>query len=128
MLTSLVLPLFGLLSLYYTFSTLVHYIHNPFLLLLCTVLTISLQVAFVDIILPYNSQFNTKSLFFSNTSILYGNPIILTEICNIECFLLICLIYRKKTKPISHTRCNTFFYITSSFRTQTHFHLKQNLI
>ena len=62
MLTSLILPLFGLLSIYYTFCTLLQYIHNTFLLFLCTVLTIFLQVAFVDQILPYNSQFNTKYL------------------------------------------------------------------
>ena len=64
MLTSIVLTLFGLLSTYYTFLTLIQYIHNPFLLFLCTVLTIFLQVAFVDQILPYNSQFNTKYLLF----------------------------------------------------------------
>ena len=62
MLTNLVLPLFGLLSIHYTFSTLIQYIHNPFLLLLCTILTIFLQVLFVDQILPYNSYFNTKHL------------------------------------------------------------------
>ena len=64
MLTSLVLPLFGLLSYYYTFYTLIQYIHNPFLLFLCTVLTIFLQVVFVDQILQYNSQFITKYLLF----------------------------------------------------------------
>ena len=64
MLTSIVLPLFGLLSIYYTFYTLIQYIRNPFLLFLCTVLTIFLQVVFIDQILPYNSQFNTKSLLF----------------------------------------------------------------
>ena len=64
MLTSIVLPLFGLLSIYYTFYTLIQYIHNPFLLFLCTVLTIFLQVVFIDQILPYNSQLNTKYLLF----------------------------------------------------------------
>ena len=64
MLTSIVLPLFGLLSVYYTFYTLIQYIHNPFLLFLCTVLTIFLQVVFIDQILPYNSQFDTKYLLF----------------------------------------------------------------
>ena len=64
MLTSLVLPLFGLLSIYYTFYTLIQYIHNPFLLFFCTVLTMFLQVVFRDQILPYNSQFNTKYLIF----------------------------------------------------------------
>ena len=64
MLTTLVLPLFGLLSIYYTFYTLIQYIHNPFLLFPCTVLTVVLQVVFVDQIVPYNSQFNTKYLLF----------------------------------------------------------------
>ena len=64
MLKSLVLPLFGLLSIYYTFYTLIQYIHNPILLFLCTVLTIFLQVVFVDQILPYNSQFNTNNVLF----------------------------------------------------------------
>ena len=62
MLTNLVLPLFGLLSIHYTFSTLIQYIHNPFLLLLGTILTIFLKVIFVDQILPYNPYFNTKHL------------------------------------------------------------------
>ena len=62
MLTSIVLPLFGLLSIYYTFHTLLQYIQSPFLLLLCTILTIFLRVVFVDQNLPYNSQFNTKYL------------------------------------------------------------------
>ena len=62
MLTSLILPLFGLLSIYYTFYTLVQYLHNPFLLFLCTVLILFLQIVFVDQILPYISQFKTKYL------------------------------------------------------------------
>ena len=64
MLTSLVLPLFGLLIIYYTFYTPIQYIHNPFFLFLCTVLTIFLQVVFIDQILPCNSRFNTKYLLF----------------------------------------------------------------
>ena len=66
MLTSIVLPLFGLLSTYYTFYTLIQYIQNPFLLFLSTVLTLFLQVVFIDQILPYNSQFNTKYLLFQH--------------------------------------------------------------
>ena len=62
MLTSLVLPRFGLLSVYHTFCTLLQYIQNPLLLSLCTVLTILQQVIFIDQILPYNSQFDTKYL------------------------------------------------------------------
>ena len=62
MLTNSVLPLFGLLSIHFTFTTLIQYIHNPFLLLLCTLLIIFLQVTFIDRILPYNSYLNTKHL------------------------------------------------------------------
>ena len=64
MLTSIVLPLFGLLSIYHTFKILIQYIQNPLLLFISIVLTISLQVIFIDQILPYNSQFNTKYLLF----------------------------------------------------------------
>ena len=64
MFTSTVLPLFGLLSIYHTFHTPTQYIQNPFLLFISTALTIFLQVVFIDQILPYNSQFNTKYLLF----------------------------------------------------------------
>ena len=64
MLTSIVLPLFGLLSIYHTFYTLIQYIQNLFLLFITTALTIFLQVVIIDQILPYNSQFNTKNLLF----------------------------------------------------------------
>ena len=64
MLTSIVLPLFGLLSIYYTFYTPIQNIQNPFLLFPSTALTIFLQVVFVDQILPYNSQFIKKYLLF----------------------------------------------------------------
>ena len=59
--TSILLPLFGLLSIYHTFSTLIQYIQNKNLLLPCTVLTIFPQIVFVDQILPYKT-FNTKAL------------------------------------------------------------------
>ena len=75
MLTSLILPLFGLLSIYYTFYTLVQYIHNPSLLFLCTVLILFLQVAFVDKILPYNSLFNTKYNVFLIVLLQYIYPL-----------------------------------------------------
>ena len=64
MLTNIILPLFGLRSIYHTFYTLKQYIQNPFLLFLSTALTILLQVIFIDQILPYNSQYNTKYLLF----------------------------------------------------------------
>ena len=64
MLTSIVLPLFGLLSINHTFHTLIQYIQNPLFLFIGIVLTIFLQVVFIDQILPYNSQFNTKYLLF----------------------------------------------------------------
>ena len=62
MFTSIILPLFGLLSIYHTFYTLLTYIPNEILLFLCTILTIFLQITFVDQILPYNSTFNTQNL------------------------------------------------------------------
>ena len=64
MLTSIVLPLFGLLSIYHTFKILIQYIQNPLLLFISIVLTIFLQVIFIDQILPYNSQFKTNYLLF----------------------------------------------------------------
>ena len=71
MLTSIVLPLFGLLSIYHTFHTLIQYIQNPFLLFISTALTILLQNVFIDQILPYNSQFNTKYLLFQYIYLLW---------------------------------------------------------
>ena len=62
MLRSIILPLFGLLSIYHTFCTLITYIPNKFLLFLRTVLITFLQIVFVDQIIPYNSQFNTRYL------------------------------------------------------------------
>ena len=62
MLTSIVLPFFGLISIYHTFCTLLTYIPNKFLLFLCTVLILFLQIGFLNQILPHNSQFNTKYL------------------------------------------------------------------
>ena len=64
MLTSIVLPLFGLLSIYHTSKILIQYTQNPLLLFISIVLTIFLQVIFIDQILPYNSQFNTQYLLF----------------------------------------------------------------
>ena len=64
MLTSIKLPLFGLLSIYHIFHTLIQYIQNPFLLSISIALTIFLHVVSIDQILPYNSQFNTKYLLF----------------------------------------------------------------
>ena len=60
MLTNIVIPLFGLLSTYHTFCTLITYIPKKLRLLLCTILTIFLQNVFVDQIIPYNSKINTK--------------------------------------------------------------------
>ena len=78
MFTSILLPLFGLLSIYHTFSTFITYISYKILHFLCTVLTIFLQNVFVDQILPYNSNFNTKNLIIQYTN-LYGRPINLTS-------------------------------------------------
>ena len=60
MLESIVLPLFGLLSIYHTFCRLITYIPKEFLLILCTVLMIFLRIVFIDQVIPYNSQFITK--------------------------------------------------------------------
>ena len=60
MLTSIILPLFGLLSIYHTFCTLIAHIDNKFLLVLFTILEIVLQIAFIDLTLPYNPEFNAK--------------------------------------------------------------------
>ena len=65
MLTSIVLPLFGLLSFYHSFHTLIQSIQNPLLLFISIVFVqIFVQIVFIDQILPYNSQFNTKYLIF----------------------------------------------------------------
>ena len=69
MFTSIILPLFGLLSIYHTFYTLITYIPNEILLFHCTVLTIFLQIAFVDQIIPYNSTkfyYTTHGSFMAN--------------------------------------------------------------
>ena len=57
---------FGLLSIYHTFCTLIAHIHNKFLLILFTIRIIFLQIAFIDLILPYNPKFNTKYLLFQS--------------------------------------------------------------
>ena len=61
MITNIILPLIRLLSIYHNFSALITYIPNKNLLLHCTVLTVFLQFVCVDQILPYNSNFNTKT-------------------------------------------------------------------
>ena len=139
MLTSLILPLFGLLSKFYTFYTFLQYIHNPFLLLLCTVLTIFLQVVFVDQILPYASQFNTKFHLFLKTYILYGKPIILTNFVTYNASSPICLIYRKRKnrsliQDVTPFLNNIIFQYTNSlpFETEPHtiytFHWQENIV
>ena len=81
MLATLVLPLFGLLSIHYTFTTLIQYIQNPFILLLCTILIILLQLTtkYYHITL-----ISTQNISFYNTSTLYGNPTMLVKFYNIE--------------------------------------------
>ena len=65
MLTSIKLPLFGLLSLNNTFCTPIAHIHNKFLLNLFTILKVFLQITFIDLILPKNPKFYRK-YFFQN--------------------------------------------------------------
>ena len=62
MLHTLILPLFGLLGIYYTFCTLTLFTSNKVLLIILTILTILVQIAFVDIIIPYPINFNTQYL------------------------------------------------------------------
>ena len=76
MLTSVVLPLFGLLSIYHTFCRLITYVLDKLHLILCTVLIIFLQTVFKDQIIPHNYKFNTKDPILQ-TYTLYGTHIIL---------------------------------------------------
>ena len=63
MLTSLILSLLGLLDINYTFCTLLSCMSNKFLLILCTVHVIFLQITFVDLILPYDTESSTKQFY-----------------------------------------------------------------
>ena len=63
MIHAIILPLFGLLGIYYTICTLLSLTSNKFLLILLTVLTVFLQITFIDIILPYPINFTTKHIF-----------------------------------------------------------------
>ena len=96
MLTSIVLPLFGLLSIYHTFCTLITYIPKKFLLLFSSILTIVLQIVFVDQILPYNSKFNTKYLIIQ-----YICPVWQTYYSN----------YILKNAMLPHTEKNSHLYL-----------------
>ena len=62
MLHTLILPLFGLLGIYYTFCTLTLLTTNKVLLLFLTIFTILIQISFIDIIIPYPINFNTQYL------------------------------------------------------------------
>ena len=64
MITSLILPLFGLLNIYYKFCTLLSLKSNKFILFRYTVVVIYYQITFVDLILPYNTQLSTKYFIF----------------------------------------------------------------
>ena len=64
MITSLILPLFGLLNIYYNFCTLLSLISNKIMLIRYTAGVIYYQITFVDLILPYNTQSSTKCIFF----------------------------------------------------------------
>ena len=60
MLTSILLPLAGLISIYHTFCTPIEHIRNTFLLIHILQFIIFLKITFTDIILPYKPKFNTK--------------------------------------------------------------------
>ena len=126
MFTSIILPPFGLLSIYHTFYTLITHIPNKILLYLCTVLTVFLQIVFADQILPYNSNFNTKN--FSRQYIYpCGKTIILTSHSVTQCFLLLFLSTdqrqkRSLTQDVKLFLNNTMFQYTNplSFETEPH--------
>ena len=63
MIHAIILPLFGLLGIYYTICTLLSLTSNKFLLILLTIITVFLQITFIDIILPYPINFFTKLIF-----------------------------------------------------------------
>ena len=73
MIAKFVLPLARLLGVYHTIDTLNFLVHNEFLLIPSIKRVIFLQIVFVDQILPYNTNYNTKNLTFQYIYP-YGNP------------------------------------------------------
>ena len=57
---TIVLPLFGLLGIYYTICTLLSLTSNKFLLTFLTIITLFLQIMFIDLTLPYPIHFTTQ--------------------------------------------------------------------
>ena len=65
MYTSIILPLFGLLSIYHTFCTLITLNSKEILSLsLYSTHNFFFQIVFKEQITPYNSQFNSRYLLF----------------------------------------------------------------
>ena len=60
MIHTIVLPLFGLLGIYYTICTLLSLTSNTFSLTVLTIITVFLQILFVDLILQYRIHFTTQ--------------------------------------------------------------------
>ena len=81
MLLNTILPLFELFGILFTFYTLIAYISNKILLLLCTLLAISLQILFVDHFLPYHTHFDTEYHIAQDKNIIF------LQRCNVIPFL-----------------------------------------
>ena len=62
MIHAILLPLFGLLAICYTICTLISFTTNKVLLIILTTITVFLQITFIDLILPYPINFNTKHI------------------------------------------------------------------
>ena len=60
MIHTIMLPLFGLFGIYYTFCTLISLTCNNVSLIFLTLLAIFIQITLIDLILPYPIHFNTK--------------------------------------------------------------------
>ena len=60
MIHTILLPLFGLCGIYYTFCTLISLTSNKVLLFLLILLAVFIQITFIDLIFPYPIHFDTK--------------------------------------------------------------------
>ena len=77
MIHTILLPLFGLLGIYYTFCTLISFTSNRLLLIFPTLPAIFIQITFIDLILPYPIHFITqyviKHYLFSLSNTFFSN-------------------------------------------------------
>ena len=65
MIHTILLPLFVLFGIYYTFCTLISLTSNKLLLIFLTLNAILIQITFIDVILPYPIHFNTKYFYYT---------------------------------------------------------------